>query len=90
MTIATHGSLPLLLLKIPVDAKAEVWPIQMKFILAIDLTSYIWLPCCRKLLFALGFMTLQKQVCHEGHLCLLWQIMMLEGYLLDPFSQFIP
>lgn len=71
MTISTHGSLPLLLVKIPINAKAGVWPIQMKFSLAVDLTNYIWLPYLRKLVFTWGFMTLQKQVSPEGHLCLL-------------------
>lgn len=71
MTISTHGSPPLLLVKIPINAEAGEWPIQMKLSLAVDLTSYIWLLYCRKLVFTLGFVTLQEQACHKGHLCLL-------------------
>lgn len=43
MTILTHGSPHLLLVKITINAEAREWPIQMKSSLAVDLASYIWL-----------------------------------------------
>lgn len=56
MTISAYVTLPVPLLKIPVNAKTVSGPIQMKFSSGADSTgNYIWLPYCRKLLFTFEF-----------------------------------
>lgn len=48
-------SLPLLLVKTPVNGKVGLGPILMKFSLAIDLTNDGWLPFLQKTRLYLGF-----------------------------------